>query len=86
MPVAEPIVMYVIPGIGWIVKLLEGWTNRLNEYGLIYAGLTGKPFWVSAAKASVSNDRGRVGRLMGDRKGRDSEKKKFPNVSFFFAQ
>ena len=36
--------MYVISGVGWVVKLLmEDWTNRLNKYGsiltLIYAGL-----------------------------------------------
>ena len=34
--------MYVIPAIGWIVKLLKGWTNRFNECVLIYAGLTGE--------------------------------------------
>ena len=49
--------MYVIPAICWIVKLMEGWTNRLNEYGLIYAGLTGEPFWVSPR---VWIDKGRV--------------------------
>ena len=32
--VAEPIIMYVIPGVNWTVKLLEGWTNRLNMDGL----------------------------------------------------
>ena len=42
--IAEPIVMYVIPGVGWVAKLLEGWTNRLNKFGLIYVGLTDKPF------------------------------------------
>ena len=40
MPVSAPIAMYVIPGVGWVVKLLEGWTNRLNEYDLIYSSLT----------------------------------------------
>ena len=40
MPVSAPIAMYVIPGVGWDVKLLEGWTNRLNEYDLIYSSLT----------------------------------------------
>ena len=43
---AEPIVV----NVGWVVKLLEGWTNK---YSLIYAGLTDEVFWVSAAKAGV---------------------------------
>ena len=42
--VAELMVLYVIPGFGWVAKLLEGWTNRLNNYGLIYLGLTHEPF------------------------------------------
>ena len=53
---AKPIVMNLIlwPGIGWVMKLLEGWTNRLNKYDLIYACLTDEAFWVSAAKAQRS--------------------------------
>ena len=42
---AEPMVVSVISGVGWVVKLLEGWTNRLNKYGF---GLTDEMFWVSA--------------------------------------
>ena len=42
-----------------IVKLLEGWTNRLNKYDSIYAGLTDEAFWVSVAKAGVLIDEGR---------------------------
>ena len=56
---AEPIVVNVISGVGWAVKLLEGWTNRLNEYDLIYADLTDEAFWVSAAEAGDSIDKGR---------------------------
>ena len=52
---AEPIVV----NVGWVVKLLEGWTKKLNKYGLIYAGLTDEMFWVSAAKAGVLIDKGR---------------------------
>ena len=37
---AEPIVV----NVGWVVKLLEGWTNKLNKYGLIYAVLTDEVF------------------------------------------
>ena len=52
--------MYVISGVGWVVKLLmEDWTNRLNKYDSIYAGLTDEAFWVSVAKAGVLIDKGR---------------------------
>ena len=33
--------------------------TKLNKYDLIYAGLTDEAFWVSAAKAAVSIDKGR---------------------------
>ena len=56
---AEPIVVNVIPGVGWVVKLLEDWTNRLKEHDLIYADLTDEAFWVSAAEAGDSIDKGR---------------------------
>ena len=56
---AEPIVVNVIPGVGWVVKLLEGWTNRLKEHDLSYANLTDDAFWVSAAEAGDSIDKGR---------------------------
>ena len=72
--------MYVIPGVGWVVGLLEGWTNKLNKYGLIYAGLTGEPFWVSAARAGVLIDKGREGTFGVEadenRRGRVLKKKK----------
>ena len=55
----EKIAVNVIPGVGWAVKLLEGWTNRLKEYDLIYADLTDDAFWVSAAEAGDSIDKGR---------------------------
>lgn len=85
--------MYVIPGIGWVVSFLEGWTNKLNKYGLIYAGLTGEPFWVSATRAGVLIDKGRErtvsvetdgsrrGRVLKKKKGFSSERK-FCVVSF----
>ena len=38
--VAEPRVMYVIPGVGWLRSYWKDWTNKLNKYGLIYVGLT----------------------------------------------
>ena len=41
------------------MKLLEGWTNRLKEHDLSYAGLTDEAFWVSAAEAGDSIDKGR---------------------------
>ena len=79
--------MYVIPGVGWVAKLLEGWTNRLNKFGLIYVGLTDKPFQVSAVKhvkAGVSIDKCRERSLSveadGDRKGRFLRKKKVSRV------
>ena len=67
--------MYVISGVGWVVKLLmEDWTNRLNKYGsiltLIYAGLRDVVFWVSAAAATKTS-------ILIDRK-------QIPNLSFFF--
>ena len=72
--------MYVIPGVGWVVVFLEGWTNKLNKYGLIYAGLTGEPFWVSAARAGVLIDKGREGTVGveagGNGRGRVLKKKK----------
>ena len=37
---AEPIVV----NVGWVVRLLEGWTIKLNKYGLIYAVLTDEVF------------------------------------------
>ena len=52
---AEPIVI----NVGWVVKLLEGWTNKLSKYGLIYAGLSDEAFCVSAAKPGVLIDKGR---------------------------
>ena len=80
VPLAAPIAIYVIPGVGWIVRLLEGWTSKLNKYGLIYAGLTGEPFWVSAARAGVLIDKGREGTVSveadGNRRGRVLKKKK----------
>jgi Plasma-membrane choline transporter len=48
--VAAPIAMFAIPGVDWVVRLLEGWMNRVKMYVLIYAGLTGEPFWVSVGK------------------------------------
>jgi len=72
--------LYVIPGVGWGVRVLEGWTNRLNKYGLIYAGLTGELFWVSAARAGVLIDKGREGTVSveadGNRRGEVLKKKK----------
>ena len=56
---AEKIAANVILGVGWVVKLLEGQTNRLKEYDLIYADLTDEAFWVSAAEAGDSIDKGR---------------------------
>jgi hypothetical protein len=56
VPVAAPIAMDAIPGVGWVVRLLEGWTNKLNSCGLIHAGLTGEPFWVSVGKDGVLID------------------------------
>ena len=41
------------------MKLLEGWTNRLKEHDLSYAGLTDEAFWVSATEAGDSIDKGR---------------------------
>jgi hypothetical protein len=80
VPLSAPIAIYVIPGVGWVVRLLEGWTNRLNKYGLIYAGLTGEPFWVSAARAGVLIDRGREGTVSveadGNHRGRVLKRKK----------
>ena len=49
MPIAEPIVVNVISGVGWVVKL---WFN-------LCLGLTDAVFWVSAAKAGVLIDKGR---------------------------
>ena len=66
-------VRYVIPGVVWVVKILEGWTYRLNKHGLIYAGLTwtGESFSVSAVKSDGSiNNKGRERLLVRDRKGR----------------
>ena len=80
VPVAAPIAIYVIPGVGWVVSLLEGWTTKLNKYGLIYAGLTGEPFWVSAARAGVLIDKGREETVSvdadGNRRGSRVLKKK----------
>ena len=80
VPAAAPIAMYVIPGVGWAVRILEGWTNRLNKYALIYAGLTGEPFWVSAARAGVLIDKGRKGTVDaetdGNLRGRVLKKKR----------
>ena len=61
--------MYVIPGVGWVASILEGWTNKLNKYGLIYAGLTGEPFWVSA--------------VLKKKKGSSSERKFCVVISLF---
>jgi len=84
---ATLIAMYVIPGVGWVVSYLESWTSRLNKYGLIYAGLTGEPFWVSATRAGVLIDKGRKGvvsvetdgngrgRVLKKQKGFSSERK-----------
>jgi hypothetical protein len=77
--------MYVIPGVGWVVTLLEGWTSRLNKYGLIYAGLTGEPFWVSAARAGVLIDKGRTISVEtdGNHRGRVKKKKGFSSERKF---
>ena len=72
--------MYVIPGVGWAVSFLESWTSTLNKYGLIYAGLTGEPFWVSAARAGVLIDKSREEivnvETAGNRRGRVLKRKK----------
>lgn len=79
-----------------MVRFLEGWTSRLNKYGLIYAGLTGEPFWASVARAGVLIDKGREvsvsaeadgnpgrgrGRVLKKKKAFSSESK---SVVFFF--
>ena len=68
-------VRYVIPGVVWVVKILEGWTYRLNKHGLIYAGLTGESFSVSAVKSGGSINKGRERLLVRDRKGRVSKRR-----------
>ena len=45
-------------------------------------GLTNELFYVSAAKADVSIDKGREGLIVWNRKGRVLKKKKVPKVSF----
>ena len=63
--VAATIGIYAISGIDWFVKLMDGWTNRLNKYGSIYAGLRDERwtfdevFRVSAVKTVVLIDKGR---------------------------
>ena len=80
-----------------MVRFLEGWTSKLNKYGLIYAGLTGEPFWASATRAGVLIDKGRGdivnveadgnpgrgrGRVLNRKKGFSSERK---SVLHFFS-
>ena len=51
----------MIPGVSWVVRYLEGWTSKLNKHGLIYAGLTGEPFWASVNRAGVLVNKGKAG-------------------------
>ena len=57
----------------------------MNEYDLIYTGLTDEPVWVSAARAGILIDKGReitfIMETDGNRRGRVL-KKKVPNVIF----
>jgi len=46
-----PIALYVIPGIDWLVRWLERKSGALSRYALVYAGLTGDGFWISAVRA-----------------------------------
>ena len=61
----------------------------MNKYGLIYAGLTGEPFWVSATRAGVLIDKGKEGTVSmegdGNNRGRVLKKKKgFSSERKFF--
>ena len=68
----------VISGTGSAVKLLEGQTNRLIKYGLIYGGQKGR-----LLRLVFSIDKGKKkGHLVEDRKGRVLKMKESPNVSF----
>ncbi|KAF8801667.1 hypothetical protein BYT27DRAFT_7173913 [Phlegmacium glaucopus] len=69
VPIAAPVALYVIPGVSWVVGFLEGWTSKLNKYGLIYAGLTGEPFWASATRAGVLVDKSKGGIISGGADG-----------------
>jgi len=46
-----PIALYVIPGIDWLVQWLERKSGALSRYALVYAGLMGDGFWISAVRA-----------------------------------
>ena len=50
VPFSVPIVLYVIPGIDWLVRWLERKSGALSRYTLVYAGLTGDGFWISAVR------------------------------------
>ena len=51
VPVSVPIALYVIPGVEWLVRWLEKKSGALSRYALVYAGLTGDGFWISAVRA-----------------------------------
>ena len=51
VPVSVPIALYVIPGVEWLIRWLEKKSGALSRYALVYAGLTGDGFWISAVRA-----------------------------------
>ncbi|KAF8163711.1 hypothetical protein B0H34DRAFT_781331 [Crassisporium funariophilum] len=64
-PVAAVVVpVYVVPGVGWVVGVVQGWLCGLggtggmggmggSGMGLVYCGLTGDGFWEGAGRARV---------------------------------
>jgi len=73
-----PIALYVIPGVEWLIRWLERKSGALSRYALVYAGLTGDAFWISAVRArelvwgveSPRTDQGEPEQAQGRRAGR----------------
>lgn len=50
VPLSVPIALYIVPGVEWLVRLLEMKSGTLSRYALVYGGLTGAGFWESAVR------------------------------------
>ena len=57
VPLATPLAIFDIPGVGWVVRFLKD--EQIEQVWFDVSGLTGEPFWVPTARAGVLIDKGR---------------------------
>lgn len=50
---AGGVARWVVPGVGWIHRWVDGWKARVSRYVLVYCGMTGTGFWEGAGRSGA---------------------------------